>query len=224
MTISNNITYQTTFIIMKKIILSLALLAAMSVTFVACDSKETSDSGTTEETAGLSDGTMNVDLAASNVNWEGTMVGMYSHSGDVKLTDGSVVVADGKITGGSFTVDLNTINPTDENYDAAKEQTPAKLVGHLSSDDFFAVEKHPMATFEITGSDGSTVMGNLTVRGKTNPEEVKNVAIVEADGKVTMTGDLTFDRTKYDVSFKHPMQEMVVSNDVAMKLKLVANK
>lgn len=209
---------------MKKIILSLALLATMSVTFVACDSKETSDSGTTGETAGLSDGTMNVDLAASNVNWEGTMVGMYSHSGDVKLTDGSVVVADGKITGGSFTVDLNTINPTDENYDAAKEQTPEKLVGHLSSDDFFAVEQHPMATFEITGSEGSTVMGNLTVRDKTNPEEVKNVEIVEADGKVTMTGDLTFDRTKYDVSFKHPMQEMVVSNDVAMKLKLVANK
>ncbi len=207
---------------MKKNLLSLALLAATSFAFVACDSKENSE--TTEEIAGLPDGTMNVDLASSEVMWEGNMVGLYSHSGDVKLTDGSVTVTDGKITGGNFEVDLSTINPTDDNYDAEKDQTPAKLVGHLSSDDFFAVEQHPKATFEITGSDGDTVMGNLTVRGKTNPEEVKNVVISEADGKVTMSGDLTFDRTKYDVSFKHPVQEMVLSNDVAMKVKLVANK
>ncbi len=207
---------------MKKTILSLAFLATASFAFVACDSKENSE--TTEETAGLPDGTHDVDLAASEVMWEGNMVGMYSHSGDVKLTNGSVIVTDGKITGGNFTVDLTTINPTDENYDAEKDQTPAKLVGHLSSDDFFAVEANPNATFEITGSEGSTVMGNLTVRGKTNPEEVKNVEITEADGMVTMTGELTFDRTKYDVSFKHPVQEMVLSNDVEMKVKLVANK
>ncbi|WP_373511098.1 YceI family protein [Persicitalea sp.] len=207
---------------MKKTILSLALLATASFAFVACESKDNSDSEDMEEVAGIPDGTMNVDLAASEVNWEGTMVGMYSHSGDVKLTDGNVTVTDGKITGGNFTVDLTTINPTDDNFDPEKDRTPEKLVGHLSSDDFFAVEQNPKATFEITGSDGSTVMGNLTVRGKTNPEEVKNVTISEEGGKVTMTGDLTFDRTKYDVSFKHPMQEMVLSNDVEMKVKLVA--
>ena len=207
---------------MKKTILSLAFLATASLAFVACDSTENSE--TTEETAGLPDGTHSVDLASSEVNWEGTMVGMYSHSGDVKLTDGSVTVADGQITGGNFTVDLTTINPTDENFKPEEDRTPAKLVGHLSSDDFFAVEQHPTATFEITGSDGSTVMGNLTVRGITHPEEVKNVTINEEGGQVVMTGDLTFDRTKYDVSFKHPMQEMVLSNDVEMKVKLVASK
>lgn len=207
---------------MKKHLLSMALLAATSFAFVACDSKEKTE--TTEETAGLPDGTMNVDLVASEVMWEGNMVGMYKHSGDVKLTDGTVIVTDGTISGGNFTVDLGTINPTDENYDAAKDQTPAKLIGHLSSDDFFAVEQHPKATFEITGSAGDVVMGNLTVRGKTNPEEVKNVVVSEANGKLTVSGDMTFDRTKYDVNFKHSMQDMVVSNDVAMKVKLVANE
>ncbi len=205
---------------MKKNILAIAFLASAPLVFVGCNSNEKTE--TAEEVAGIPDGTMNVDLAASEVNWEGTMVGMYSHSGDVKLTDGTVTVTDGKITGGNFTVDLTTINPTDENYDSEKDRTPEKLVGHLSSDDFFAVEQHPEATFEITGSEGSTVIGNLTIRGKTNPEEVKNVNITEEGGKVTMTGDLTFDRTKYDVSFKHPMQEMVLSNDVEMKVKLVA--
>ncbi len=206
---------------MKSTILSMALLAA-SVTFIACDSKESSSSETTEETAGLPDGTLAVDTAASDVMWKGNMVGMYEHSGGVKLESGDVTVADGKITGGKFVIDLTKINPTDDNY--KEDKTPEKLVGHLSSKDFFHVEQYPTATFEITGSEGSTVMGNLTVRGKTNPEKVENVEIAEENGQVRMTGDIKFDRTKYDVSFKHPMQEMVISDDIEMNVTLVANK
>jgi len=224
-TTTKNTTILKAIILMKKIILSLAVLATMSGAFVACDSKEASDSETTEETASLSDGTMKVDLMASNVNWEGTVVGMFSHSGDVKLTNGSVTFTDGKITGGNFSVDLTTINPTDKNYEPGRDTgTPAKLAEHLSSDEFFDVAQYPIATFKITGSDGSTVMGNLTVRGKTNLEEVKNVVISQASGLVTITGDLTFDRIKYDVSFKYRRQEMVLSNDVTIKVKLVASK
>ena len=206
---------------MKSTILSMALLAT-SVAFIACDSKESSSSETTKETAGLPDGTLAVDASASEVMWKGNMVGMYEHSGAVKLESGDVTVADGKITGGKFVIDLKNITPTDSNY--KEDKTPEKLVGHLSSEDFFHVEQYPTATFEITGSEGSTVMGNLTVRGKTNPEKVENVVITEENGQVRMNGDIKFDRTKYDVSFKHPMQEMVVSNDIEMNVTLVANK
>lgn len=206
---------------MKSTVLSMALLAA-SVTFIACDSKESSSSETTEETAGLPDGTLAVDASASEVMWKGNMVGMYEHSGDVKLESGDVIVADGKITGGKFVIDLKSITPTDSNY--KEDKTPEKLVGHLSSEDFFHVEQYPTATFEITGSEGNTVMGNLTVRGKTNPEKVENVVITEENGQVRMNGDIKFDRTKYDVAFKHPMQEMVISNDIEMNVTLVATK
>ena len=206
---------------MKSTILSMALLAA-SVSFIACDSKESSSSETTEETAGLPDGTLTVDTTASEVMWKGSMVGMYDHSGDVKLESGNVTVADGKITGGKFVIDLTSITPTDSNY--KEDKTPEKLVGHLSSEDFFHVEQYPTATFDITGSEGNTVMGNLTVRGKTNPEKVENVVISEENGQMHLKGDIKFDRTKYDVAFKHPMQEMVISNDIEMNVTLVANK
>ena len=83
---------------MKSSVLSMALLAA-SVAFVACDSKESTSSETTEDIAGLPDGTLTVDTAASEVIWKGSMVGMYDHSGDVKLESGNVTVADGQITG-----------------------------------------------------------------------------------------------------------------------------
>jgi polyisoprenoid-binding protein YceI len=90
--------------------------------------------------------------------------------------------------------------------------------------DFFNVEEYPTATFEITGSDSASIMGNLTVRGKTNPEKVENVVISEENGMVKMTGDLTFDRRKYDVAFTHPMKEMVVSDDIVLNVSLVAPK
>ena len=206
---------------MKSTILSIALLAA-SISFIACDSKESSSSETTEATAGLPDGTLSVDTTASEVMWKGSMVGMYDHSGDVKLESGNVTVADGKITGGKFVIDLTSITPTDSNY--KEDKTPEKLVGHLSSEDFFHIEQYPTATFDITGSEGNTVMGNLTVRGKTNPEKVENVVISEENGQMHLKGDIKFDRTKYDVAFKHPMQEMVISNDIEMNVTLVANK
>lgn len=206
---------------MKSTILSMALLAA-SISFIACDSKESSSSETTEETAGLPDGTLMVDTAASDVMWKGSMVGMYDHSGDVKLESGDVTVADGKITGGKFVIDLTKIHPTDENY--KEDKTPEKLVGHLSSEDFFHIEQYPTATFDITGSEGNVVMGNLTVRGKTNPEKVENVVITEENGQMHLKGDIKFDRTKYDVAFKHPMKDMVISNDIEMNVTLVANK
>lgn len=199
----------------------MALLAA-SVAFVACNSKESSSSETTEETVDLPDGTLTVDPAASDVMWKGSMVGLYDHSGDVKLESGDVTVTDGKITGGKFVIDLTSITPTDSNY--KEDKTPEKLVGHLSSEDFFHIEQYPTATFEITGSEGSTVLGNLTIRGKTNPEKVENVSVTEENGQVRMKGDIKFDRTKYDVAFKHPMQDMVISNDIEMNVTLVANK
>ncbi len=150
---------------MKLRIITLSIVSALAVSFVACNNKEE----TTDETAqvtGLPDGSMTIDTAASEVMWEGTMVGMYSHNGTVNLNSGNVTVADGKITGGTFEIDLTSIAPTDENYKPEEDNTPEKLVGHLSSEDFFNVSEHPTAQFEITGSEGNTVMGNLTDSGQ----------------------------------------------------------
>lgn len=95
---------------------------------------------------------------------------------------------------------------------------PEKLVGHLSSADFFDVANHASASFEVTGSseDGTSIVGNLTVRGITHEETIENVSTINEEAK----GTLTFDRTKYDVSFSHPMQEMVVSNDIVLEITL----
>lgn len=207
---------------MKSTFLSLTLSATLLLTVAACNNQKDTTEGTA--TTALADGTMNVDTSASDVEWNGTMVGVYTHTGNVHLTSGTVTIQDGKISGGSFVVDLTSISPTDENFNPKEDKTPEKLVGHLKSEDFFHVAEHPTAQFEVTGSEGDQVMGNLTIRGITHPETVQNVSISEEDGKAVISGELTFDRNKYEVAFKHPMQDMVISDEVKMDVKLVANR
>jgi polyisoprenoid-binding protein YceI len=164
--------------------------------------------------------TVEIDTAASSVKWSGTMVGVYSHEGTLKLNSGSYTAIGDSITAGSFVVNLATIVPTDANYDD-KERTPANLVGHLSSADFFDVANFPTASFEVTGVNAEgKVTGNLTVRGVTNAEVLESVAINTAAG--TATAALTFDRQKYGVAWASTMKDMVLSNDIVLNVKLKA--
>lgn len=202
--------------------MTLALAATTTIAVTSCSSSTESTEETMEETNALTDGTVSIDTDASKVMWKGEMLGIYSHEGTVPLSNGSITITDGAISGGSFEIDLTAINPTDDGY--SEEKPKEKLVGHLSSPDFFNTEEFPKAMFEITGSEGTSVMGNLTVRGITNAETVENVVITQDENGTSMSGDLTFDRTKYDVNFSMPVEDKVLSNDIQINVALVAAK
>jgi len=111
-------------------------------------------------------------------------------------------------------VNMSSITPTDENYDA--EKTAEGLVGHLSSGDFFDVENHPTAKL-VMMEDGSA---KLTVRGVTNDVIVKGLEVRETGGKLKGKASLTFDRTKFDVAFAHPVKELILSNDIELSIEV----
>lgn len=165
--------------------------------------------------------TWSVDAANSMVEWKGTMVGVYDHFGTIKLTEGSLEMEGNNVVGGSFTVDMTSIVPTDSNY---SEEHPADhLVGHLGNEDFFDVANNPTATFVVTGSDmaAGTITGDLTVRGKTNSETVTNVVFDESTS--TATGKLVFNRQTYGAAYK-AMQDMVLSDDIELTITLKAGE
>lgn len=177
------------------------------------ESTDTTEAAT-ETTAEVTE--KNVNVAESSVKWEGEMLGIKAHWGYIDLTEASVSMAGDKLAGGSFVVDMSSIEPKDDVY--TEEQTPEKLVGHLSSPDFFDVANHPTASFEITSvsEDGSSATGNLTVRGITNEETVEGISV--ADG--TLSGTLTFDRKKYGVSWEAPMPDAVLSDEIPLTIEL----
>jgi len=186
---------------------------------VACNSSEPVENTQVEE--GIT-GTFNADLSASSIKWKGQAVGgLKKHNGSISLSEGSITLENSAITAGSFTVDMKSITPFDENY-GETEYTKADLVGHLSTDQFFLVDSFPTASFTITGADSTGVMGDLTIRGITNAEKIINVTVDTTANGITLNGALTFDRTKYNVSFESGTEEWALSNDIELKFEVFA--
>ena len=144
--------------------------------------------------------TYKVDTQKSVLNWNGKKV-TGEHSGTIKLSDGVLVVDGGKLSGGTFTFDMNSI----VNTDLTDAGYNAKFIGHMKSEDFFNTAKFPTSTFKVTkvspkGGDAYDITGNMTIKGITNavtfPATVKMTAnSITADGKATL------DRTKYDIRY-----------------------
>tara|TARA_R110002050_G_scaffold300548_1_gene470449 strand:- start:283 stop:861 length:579 start_codon:yes stop_codon:yes gene_type:complete len=131
----------------------------------------------------------------SKVVWKGYKV-TGSHEGTIGIQSGDLVFEVDKLVGGEFVIDMSTINTTD--LDGSMK---GKLEGHLKSDDFFGVSNHPTAKLvfnevEASGKNAYNVIGDLTIKGKTNPV---NFTMSIYGNKATAS--LKIDRTKYDVKY-----------------------
>ena len=187
----------------------------------SCGNTETKKIETTLEVQELDSvlRSLNINTSTSSVEWKGVMVGIYSHNGFVSIKEGNLVYQGNSITGGSITIDMETMTQSDSLYKTEEN----KLVAHLESPDFFDVANFPTATFEITSSDLGTnkVYGNLTVKGITDSEVVENV-IFDGETK-SATGTLKFDRQKYGVTYKGSKKDMLVGDEVEMTISLKTN-
>lgn len=141
-----------------------------------------------------------VDTEASTIEWTGYKV-TGSHTGMINLKEGSLEMVDGALVGGAFTIDMTSMTCTDLKGPMAK-----KLVGHLTSDDFFGTANFPTATFVITkvvpyGTDGSyKILGDLTIKETTKP--IKFMTKIEkSDNGFTSSAKITVDRSEYDVKY-----------------------
>ncbi|MEM9676255.1 MAG: YceI family protein [Bacteroidota bacterium] len=166
-----------------------------------------------------------VDVQQSEITWKGEKIA-GAHEGTIQLRDGSLLLEDGKLVGGNFTIDMSTISNSD-----LEGEYKGKLEGHLKSDDFFGVEKYPTATLSITNVEpkaGNTyqITGDLTIKDKTN--QIQFPATVATQGnRVTAEASITVDRSEYDVrygsdSFFDNLGDKVIYDDFDLQISLVA--
>ncbi|WP_367389234.1 YceI family protein [Lewinella sp. LCG006] len=171
--------------------------------------------------------TVTVDTDASVITWKGYKV-LGSHTGTIKVNTGNLQMEDGQLVGGSFTIDMNTINCTD-----LQGEYKGKLEGHLKSADFFGVEKYPTATFKITnvvsrGTPGAyKISGNLTIKETTKAIRF-NANIGEENGKQIATGDIQIDRSDFDIrygsgSFFDNLGDNTIYDEFDLSVRLVLN-
>ncbi|MEM6525273.1 MAG: YceI family protein [Bacteroidota bacterium] len=168
------------------------------------------------------DGTYTVNASESQLKWTGYhLAKSYEHWGYVNLKSGNVEVSNGKITSGEFVIDMTTI----ANKDVEGEKDSKKLDGHLKSDDFFAVKKHPEAKLVIKKVDGSgKATGDLTIRGITKEIQFDTKVDEASDNKVVATADIKVDRTDFKVMYGWKLENAILSNEFRMEVQLVANK
>jgi len=168
-----------------------------------------------------------VNKSESSVMWKAAKV-TGEHWGYVPIADATLDYSNGKITGGSFEMDM--VNLTVE--DLTDPKSKGNLTNHLKSDDFFSVEKFNTASFKITDAKSSNgkdyvISGNLTIKGISQP--ISFPARVSTSGnKLTAEGDITFDRTKFDIKFRsgnyfENLADKLIYDDVNLKVKLVAS-
>jgi polyisoprenoid-binding protein YceI len=204
-----------------KNLMIVAFAALVSVSAMA-------DGGKKATTAVAAPVALKVDAKASTFNWLGKKF-TGEHNGTIGVQSGSLVVNGGKLSGGEFTIDMKSIkclDLTDAGYNA-------KLVGHISSPDFFDVAKYPTATLKITKATPKTatnydITGNLTINGVTQPITFPAVVTVAKDA-TTATAKFEVDRTKFgskfgSKSFFESIGDKVIYDNFQVDVKIVAAK
>lgn len=220
------------------------LSAALGIfSLASCKQAPESDEaivGEAKETGVAEGRELAVNLQNSLVEWVGTKVTSY-HNGTINLKSGELVVNNQELTGGQFVFDMSTIAVKDDDMD---EGGKGKLTGHLLSDDFFAVETHPEASFVITSVEPfagknvdiddngkfkeiseykidnptHTITGNLKIRGV--EKSISFPAWVQIDEKGALAkAKFTFNRMDWGI--KYPgMADDAISEKVFMGISL----
>lgn len=208
---------------------ALALIASMSL-LTACNggaAEATDAENAAEANAGAVSYAVNT--GESNITWMGSKLA-YGHTGTIKLSEGSLAVENGLITAGNFIVDMKTMEETGQ-PDAEKA---AKLIGHLSSPDFFDVEKYPTSKFEITGSSANatdstthTIKGNLTIKDVTKNIEFPAKVTIEGDNLTAVAG-FVINRNDWGVTYGSGLSgaigDNIIGDNIAYTVSLKGSK
>ncbi len=219
----------------KSLLSASILMLAMS----SCDNAPKGDNATITEEQKASEATgmtFVVDTAESEVKFTGHGVGK-NHPGDFRVQSGSVAVENNQITGGSFVIDIKSMEMGEKG-----DMYEKKLRPHLLSGDFFDAEKFGTAKFEITKVepykksendtdtsivDGANfnVSGNLTIKGETR--NVTFPAKIELDdNKLSSKANFEIDRTQWKMNYGNDktLGDKFISEKVNIKLDLEAKR
>lgn len=163
--------------------------------------------------------TKKINVAKSGIEWTGKKV-TGQHNGTINLQSGALVFKGKVLKGGTFVVDMTSINTTD-----LSGKGKESLDGHLKADDFFGVEKHKTANLVFTNISGKgkglyTVTADLTIKGITKPITFD----ITVKGN-TATTSLKVDRTKYDIkygsgSFFSDLGDKTINDEFELKVNL----
>lgn len=213
----------------------LLLLVAAGVLLASCDKPPKGDQAIITDQVLAEPGTGDtfiVDTANSSIRFIGHGVGK-NHPGTFGLTYGKVTATGDKVTGGTFIMDITSLDLEQEG-----EMMDEKLRPHLLSGDFFDAANFGTAKFEITAvkpyepkdDSKSLVEGaNFEVSGNLEIKRVtKNItfpARVELEGdRLEAEADFDIDRRQWEMNYGNDrtLGDQFIHETVNIELRLQA--
>lgn len=223
---------------MKTLQISFAALALMFA--VSCGNSNSDSAATTDEQqVAEQTGVQYNAVAGSTINWTGVHKGgTFPRYGTINITEGTIAVENGNVTGGNFNIDMSTLTVNPESV-TEPGKNYMDLQNHLKSPEFFNVDSFGTAKFEITGVtafdatkdesklEGATniVSGNLTLKGQTlNVTFPAIITITETDA--TVKANFSVDRTAWGLNFgtEGSPENWMVSKDLEIAFDIKATK
>ncbi|HEX5149891.1 MAG TPA: YceI family protein [Parafilimonas sp.] len=223
---------------MRRVSQLIIVFAAAVLALTACNS--TADKATTaaeQEAAATTGKEYVVDSNGSVINWRATHKGGFApRYGTLELSAGNIAVDNGALTGGTFTIDINSLW-VDTTSVTEKDKKAVDLQNHLKSPDFFDAGKYPAAKFVITSvapNDSATaksltgdatnlVSGNLTLKDSTiNITFPAKISV--SDNNVGIIAKFVIDRTSWGLNFgaKGNPADWMISKDFELGLDVKA--
>jgi polyisoprenoid-binding protein YceI len=174
-----------------------------------------------------------LDVQKSKVLWNtGKMMG--AHFGYFLFQSGNMEFsATGEPVSGTFRMDMNSIRTTDNPNETGRKKKDAELRGNA----FFASDQHPIAIMvvkkitRIGSSLDFTVVGDLTIKGITNPIEF-TATINTKNNSSHITANVDISRQLWNINSKPKANSIDFSSgiieklvaDIHVSLDLIMNK
>ena len=170
---------------------------------------------------------VSVNTKNSTIKWIGSKIS-ENHEGSINIDKGMLMIDHGKLVGGQFSINMQSIATTD-----MSDKMNKKLDGHLKNEDFFNVEQFPLATIILTKvikGDGNSykIVADLTIKGITHP--VNFAADIIINGiNVSATANIKIDRTKWDIkygsgSFFENLGDKIILDEIVLDVFLLSVK
>ncbi len=171
--------------------------------------------------------TYQVDTEASTVRWVGKKI-LGEHYGTLQLHEGMVMLEEGKLQGGNFTIDMRTL--VNQDLEGGQRE---KLEDWLRSKEMFYVERYPFVVFEITSvqsldeNQQYQLEGELIIKGVSH--RISFPANVRKEGKTFMAeAELIFDRTRWNLNYGSGgviggLGNFAIEDEVSVQISLQAN-
>lgn len=198
------------------------LMATGALSFTAC-----TEVTTEEEVVEVESVTYTLDAENSTLGWAASMNPEYGHSGTVSISSGSITMEGEELTGGSFVVDMASIDDTSLE-DPKSEYLAGHLMGTVVDEDhpvnmFFNTPDFPTVEVKLGEYKDGNLTTTLVILGSEITQDIA-VTITSDDNGATIKGQFSMNFASLNMPGLAPMEQGSISPEFEFDLNVVLKK